>query len=74
MQKPLWTSLRDAQLLTPSLSLYQWDLKSETVLEVSVPQNPGRPEAVQPLIAVLCLSQSEGQKPCFFDGSREGGI
>lgn len=62
MQKLLWTSQRDAQLLTPSLSLYQWDLKSGMVLEVSVTKTHGRAGAVscQPLVLVLCVSQSEG--------------
>lgn len=57
MQKLLWTSQRDAQLLTPSLSLCQWDLKSGMVLEVSVSKHQGKPEAIcctRPLILALC--------------------
>lgn len=61
-QKLVWTSQRDAQRLSPSPSLCQWDLKSGMVLEVSVPKNLGRPEAVccAALILVLCVSHSEG--------------
>lgn len=57
MQKLLWISQRDAQLLTPSLSLCQWDLKSGMVLGVSVSEDQGKPEAIcctRPLILEPC--------------------
>lgn len=76
MQKLLWTSQRDAQLPTPSLSLYQWDLKSGMVLEVSVTKTHGGPGAVscQPLVLVCAFLRLRAQELCLSDGSREGGI